>query len=99
MKHGALVAIAALALTGLVIGEADAAKLGGGRSLGAPRPSVAPRAATPPASTPSGAASQPVMPPKPVPKEETEADWIRRRKAELTRRIEKRTRGRWKISA
>ena len=65
MKHGALVAIAAIALTGFVIGEADAAKLGGGRSLGAQRPSVAPRAATPPASTPSGAASQPVMPAQP----------------------------------
>jgi predicted lipid-binding transport protein (Tim44 family) len=65
MKHGALVAIAAIALTGFVISEADAAKLGGGRSLGAQRPSVAPRAATPPASTPSGAASQPVMPAQP----------------------------------
>jgi predicted lipid-binding transport protein (Tim44 family) len=65
MRHGALVAIAAIALTGFVISEADAAKLGGGRSFGAQRPSVAPRAATPPASTPSGAASQPVMPAQP----------------------------------
>jgi len=65
MKLGALVAIAAVALTGFVVSEADAAKLGGGRSLGAQRPSVAPRAATPPASTPSGAASQPVMPAQP----------------------------------
>ena len=65
MKLGALVAILAVALTGFVVSEADAAKLGGGRSLGAQRPSVAPRAATPPASTPSGAASQPVMPAQP----------------------------------
>lgn len=65
MRHGALVAIAALVLAGLVVGEADAARLGGGRSLGVQRPSVSPRAATPPASTPSGAASQPVMPAQP----------------------------------
>lgn len=65
MRHGALVAIAAIVLAGLVVGEADAARLGGGRSLGVQRPSVSPRAATPPASSPSGAASQPVMPAQP----------------------------------
>jgi len=65
MKHGALVAIAAVAFAAFVAGEVDAAKLGGGRSLGVQRPSVTPRAATPPASTPSGAASQPVMPAQP----------------------------------
>jgi predicted lipid-binding transport protein (Tim44 family) len=65
MKHGALVAIAAVVLAGLVVGEADAARLGGGRSLGVQRPSVSPRAATPPASSPTGAASQPVMPAQP----------------------------------
>jgi predicted lipid-binding transport protein (Tim44 family) len=59
------VAIAAVVLAGLVGGEADAARLSGGRSLGVQRPSVAPGAATPPASTPSGAASQPVMPAQP----------------------------------
>ena len=65
MKHGALVAIATVALAVWVVGEADAARLSGGRSLGAQRQSVAPSATTPPASTPSGAASQPVMPAQP----------------------------------
>jgi len=65
MKHGALVAIAAVALAGWVVSETADARVGSGRSLGAQRQSVTPRAATPPASTPSGAASQPVMPAQP----------------------------------
>jgi predicted lipid-binding transport protein (Tim44 family) len=65
MRHGVLVALAAVMLAGLVVSDADAARLSGGKSLGVQRPSVAPRAATPPASTPSGAASQPVMPAQP----------------------------------
>jgi len=69
MRHGALVAIAAVTLTAFVVGAADA-RVGGGKSMGVQRQSVAPRAATPPASTPSatapsGAASQPVMPATP----------------------------------
>jgi len=65
MKQRFLVALAAVALVGFVVSEADAAKMGGGRSLGAQRSSVVPRTATPPAATPSGAASQPVMPATP----------------------------------
>ncbi len=65
MRHQAVVAIAAVVLAGWVISEAADARVGSGRSLGAQRPSVTPRAATPPASTPSGAASQPVMPAQP----------------------------------
>ncbi len=65
MRHGAVVAIAAVVLAGWVVSEAADARVGSGRSLGVQRPSVSPRAATPPASTPSGAASQPVMPAQP----------------------------------
>ncbi len=65
MKQRILVALAAVTLAGFVVAEADAAKMGGGRSLGVQRPTVTPRTATPPASTPSGAASQPVMPATP----------------------------------
>ena len=65
MRQGTVVAIAAVVLAGWVISEAADARVGSGRSLGAQRPSVTPRAATPPASTPSGAASQPVMPAQP----------------------------------
>ena len=69
MRHGALVAIAAVTLAAFLIGDADA-RVGGGKSLGVQRPSVTPRAAapstsTPATSTPSGAASQPVMPATP----------------------------------
>ena len=69
MRHGALVAIAAVTLAAFLIGDAEA-RLGGGKSMGVQRPSVTPRASTPPASTPSastpsGAASQPVMPAQP----------------------------------
>jgi predicted lipid-binding transport protein (Tim44 family) len=49
----------------LVASDFAEARIGGGRSLGVQRPSVAPKAITPPASTPSGAASQPVMPAQP----------------------------------
>jgi predicted lipid-binding transport protein (Tim44 family) len=65
MKQRLLVALAAVALAGFFVTEADAAKMGGGRSLGAQRSTIAPRTAPPPASTPSGAASQPVMPATP----------------------------------
>jgi predicted lipid-binding transport protein (Tim44 family) len=67
MKHGALVAIAAVALSAFLIADADA-RLGGGRSMGVQRQSVTPHAAapsTPSASTPSGAAANPVMPAQP----------------------------------
>ena len=65
MRHRALVALAAVVLAGLVASEAADARVGGGKSMGVQRPSVAPRAATPSTSTPSGAASQPVMPATP----------------------------------
>lgn len=65
MRHGALIAIAALAAATLVVSDFVDAKLGGGRSLGTQRPSVTPKATTPPSSTPSGTASQPVMPAQP----------------------------------
>ena len=70
MRHRAFVALAAIALAGLVATEAADARLGGGKSMGVQRQSVTPRASTPPASTPSastpsGAASQPVMPAQP----------------------------------
>lgn len=65
MRHGALVSIAAVVLAVSLIADADA-RVGGGKSMGVQRPSVTPRAATPPStSTPSGAASQPVMPATP----------------------------------
>jgi predicted lipid-binding transport protein (Tim44 family) len=44
---------------------ADAKRMGGGKSIGAQRQSVAPAPATPPSAAPSGAASQPVMPAQP----------------------------------
>jgi predicted lipid-binding transport protein (Tim44 family) len=65
MKQGILVAIAAATVVGLALGGAAEARLGGGKSLGAQRSTIAPKATTPPASTPSGAASQPVMPAQP----------------------------------
>jgi predicted lipid-binding transport protein (Tim44 family) len=65
MKHGALAAIAALAVATLVVSDFADAKLGGGRSLGVQRPGVTPKATTPQATSPSGAASQPVMPAQP----------------------------------
>jgi predicted lipid-binding transport protein (Tim44 family) len=62
--------IAAIIAIACFVGSdlADAKRLGGGKSFGAQRQSVAPAPATPPSaapSTPSGAASQPVMPAQP----------------------------------
>ena len=66
MKISSTLAIAVLALVATVAYDAGAARVSGGKSLGAQRPSVTPRAATPPAATaPSAAASQPVMPAQP----------------------------------
>ncbi|HVN35116.1 MAG TPA: TIM44-like domain-containing protein [Casimicrobiaceae bacterium] len=64
MKQRALVAIAAATLAAFLISDADA-RIGGGKSMGVQRQGIVPRASTPPASTPSGAASQPVMPATP----------------------------------
>jgi len=69
MKIQGTLAIVVLALAAMVAHDADA-RVGGGRSMGAQRPSIAPRSATPPAAssqaaTPPGAASQPVMPATP----------------------------------
>lgn len=64
-------AVAAFAVAVMVMSSvADAARIGGGRSLGAQRPSVAPKMTapqTPPAATQAapGAASNPVMPATP----------------------------------
>ncbi len=67
MKRLSILALAALTVAALVSADvADARRLGGGRSFGAQRQSIAP---TPPAaapSTPSGAASNPVMPASPT---------------------------------
>ena len=65
MKRTGILAILALVAATMAISDLADARVGGGRSLGAQRPSVTPRATTPPASAPSGAASQPVMPAQP----------------------------------
>ena len=65
VKRAILVTIAAVALVSMAASELADARLGGSKSFGVQRPSIAPRAATPPASTASGAASQPVMPAQP----------------------------------
>jgi predicted lipid-binding transport protein (Tim44 family) len=73
MKIQGTLAVVALAFAALVAHDvADAAaRIGGGRSMGAQRPSVTPRAQAPQATpapqatTPSGAASNPVMPTTP----------------------------------
>jgi len=65
MKHRGILAIVVLTLATMVAADAAEARVGGGRSLGAQRPSVAPRASAPPAATPPAAASQPVMPAQP----------------------------------
>ena len=67
MKHlGFALAVALAAVTFVVSDYADAARLGGGRSLGTQRQSIAPQHATPPASSQNpNAASQPVMPAQP----------------------------------
>ncbi len=64
MNIKGMMAIAALGAVSLVAADlADAKRLGGGRSLGAQRQSIAPPAAAP--ATPAGVASQPVMPAQP----------------------------------
>jgi predicted lipid-binding transport protein (Tim44 family) len=69
MRRLLAVTLAAVAATALVSADfADARRLGGGRTLGAQRQSVAPPATTPPAAapaSPSGAAANPVMPAQP----------------------------------
>ena len=72
MKIPGTLAIVALAFVAMIAHDADAAgRIGGGRSMGAQRPSVTPRAQAPQAApapqatTPSGAASNPVMPATP----------------------------------
>jgi predicted lipid-binding transport protein (Tim44 family) len=68
MKSLTAVVIAAVTAIALVGADgADAKRLGGGRSLGTQRQSIAPAPSTPApsASTPSGAASNPVMPAAP----------------------------------
>ena len=65
-----LIALAVATVTAAVLGAdvADAKRLGGGRSLGTQRQSVAPAPSTPAPSAvaPSGAASNPVMPASPA---------------------------------
>ncbi|MEP7183512.1 MAG: hypothetical protein ABI886_15135, partial [Betaproteobacteria bacterium] len=67
MNIKGLLSVAALATVALVVTDlADAARLGGGRSIGAQRQSIAPPAAPSSAgAVPSGAAAQPVMPAQP----------------------------------
>jgi predicted lipid-binding transport protein (Tim44 family) len=65
MRISSTLAIVVLALVATVAYDAADARVGGGRSMGAQRPSVAPRASAPPTATSPGAASQPVMPATP----------------------------------
>jgi predicted lipid-binding transport protein (Tim44 family) len=73
MKISGTLATVALAFVAMVAHDVADARVGGGRSMGAQRPSVTPRAqapqtapqAAPQANTPSGAASNPVMPATP----------------------------------
>ena len=65
MRISSTLAIVVLALAATVAYDAADARVGGGRSMGAQRPSVAPRASAPPTATSPGAASQPVMPATP----------------------------------
>ncbi len=69
MKHLSILAVVALTVAALAATDiADARRLGGGRSFGTQRQSVAPSTPTSPSaspSTPSGAASNPVMPANP----------------------------------
>ena len=62
-KRTGIVALVLFAVATMVVNDAADARVGGGRSLGAQRPSVAPRAAAP--TTPPAANSQPVMPATP----------------------------------
>ena len=69
MKSPITLAVAALAAFAVLGADvADAKRLGGGRSIGAQRQSVAPAppAAAPSTAAPSGAASNPVMPASPA---------------------------------
>ena len=63
-KRTGILAIAVFALATIAMIDAADARVGGGRSIGAQRPSVTPKASAP-ATTPSAAASQPVMPAQP----------------------------------
>jgi predicted lipid-binding transport protein (Tim44 family) len=65
MKVSSTLALVLLALTAMVAYDSADARIGSGRSMGAQRPSVAPRASAPPTATSPGAASQPVMPATP----------------------------------
>src|SRR5262245_36315096 len=71
MNMKGTLAIVALAFAAMVAHDVADARVGGGRSMGAQRPSVTPRAQAPQAApapqatTPSGAASNPVMPATP----------------------------------
>ena len=63
-KPSAILAIAVFALATMAMNDVADARIGGGKSLGAQRPSVTPRASAP-ATTPPAASSQPVMPAQP----------------------------------
>src|SRR5262245_35307818 len=65
MNRAGIFAMLAFAALTMVMNDIAEARVGGGRSMGAQRPSVTPKVAPPQASTPSGAASQPVMPAQP----------------------------------
>jgi len=65
MKTSSTLALVMLVVATMIIADATDARVGGGKSFGAQRPSVAPRASAPPAATAPGAASQPVMPATP----------------------------------
>ena len=73
MKISATLAMVALAVVAMLAHGVADARVGGGRSMGAQRPSVTPRAqapqaapqAAPQSTAPSGAASNPVMPATP----------------------------------
>ena len=59
-----ILAIVAFVLATMAMNDVADARIGGGRSVGAQRPSVTPKASAP-ATTPPAAASQPVMPAQP----------------------------------
>jgi len=62
MKVSGALAVAVFAVATMAMCDTAEARIGGGKSFGAQRPSVTPRTAAPPAATPPAAASQPVMP-------------------------------------
>jgi hypothetical protein len=51
MRISSTLAIVVLALAATAAYDVDAARVGGGKSMGAQRPSIAPRSATPPAAS------------------------------------------------